>query len=285
MPATRTSSRQQLLRNSSEVNPASSPELVARTTSASATKRKRGHAAKPKPVMLGEVIEISSDDEPTPPLNPVLVELRRQVRKLKEENARYKADLAKSDSELLSAREEILGLKALPTHGKGKLVLDISQLEDNVNCEICTLRMWSPFILPECGHTFCQSCLQDWFDTTLAQFMTAHPHYDVNDPVPNNLRQWQAMMHSPHVVQNPHTAAYITQMLRQTPQPDYTCPTCREAVKNRPVEDFTLKALVRTVATATGDASPRKPEKPGRVAKASISRESGPWDIFFPRAT
>ncbi|KAG5646823.1 hypothetical protein DXG03_002200 [Asterophora parasitica] len=283
MPEPRASTRQQLLGNSSEVIVASSSQPVSARPSTS-TKRKREQGAKPKSVVLGEVIEISSDeDEPAPPPNSALVDLRRQIRKLKEENTQCKADLAKTKGELRDVREEIVALKAKPTNGKGKL--DISQLEDNVNCEICTARMWSPFILPECGHTFCQSCLTDWFNTILAQFMTAHPHYNVNDPARNYLQQWQAMMLNGNVVHpNARAAAEYAQLMRRAPKPEYTCPTCREPVNNSPVEDYTLKALVRTVATAAGDVSPRKPEKPGRGKTKAPAREKGPWDAFFPRA-
>lgn len=82
---------------------------------------------------------------------------------------------------------------------------------------------------------------------------------------------------------NPQAAAYFTHL---RPQPQYTCPTCREAVKNRPVEDFALKALVRTVAAAVGENSPRKQlaEIPGRGTTRAPPVKSDPWDIFFPRA-
>ncbi|GLB37303.1 putative RING-type zinc-finger [Lyophyllum shimeji] len=282
MPVTRTASRQQYLQDETERDLGSPREPAART---SATKRKRDAAAKAKPVALGEVIEISSDDEPPPQTNAALADLRRQLRKLKEENIRCKEDLSKSQRELLSARAEIVELRGSSAPGKGKGVLDISQLEDSVNCEVCTLRMWFPYILPECGHTFCQSCLQDWFSSTLAQFMNTHPHYDLNDPAPY-LRQFQAMMHNRHILHNPHTAAYFAQFQQQTPQPQYTCPTCREPVKNRPVEDFTLKAIVRTVADATGEESPRKQGNSGRgKATAPVSRKDDLWAGYFPRAT
>ncbi|TFY75209.1 hypothetical protein EWM64_g8803 [Hericium alpestre] len=60
-----------------------------------------------------------------------------------------------------------------------------TELLDNVStCEICQDRMWKPATLTDCGHTFCQHCLTDWFSTTLAQHMTAHPLYNPNTAPP-----------------------------------------------------------------------------------------------------
>jgi hypothetical protein len=152
---------------------------------------------------------------------------------------------------------------------------------------VCTGRLWSPHMLvrcsifslsltrgcnrlPDCGHIFCQTCLQDWFNTTLTHFLATHPHYDVNNP----MRHLQAF---PHALQ---AAAY-----QQAPQ--YTCPTCRATVQNRPVEVFALKALVRTVATAAGESSPAKPPAVMnlRAGKSRVHgvQTIGPWDGFFPR--
>jgi hypothetical protein len=128
--------------------------------------------------------------------------------------------------------------------------------------------------LPDCGHVFCQTCLQDWFNTTLAHFSATHPHYDANNPV----LHLQAF---PRALQ---AAAY-----QQAPQ--YTCPTCRAIVQNRPVEVFALKALVRTVATAVGESSPAKPPAVPNLRAGknrvqgvqAVVQAVGPWDRFFPR--
>ncbi|KAJ7739843.1 hypothetical protein B0H16DRAFT_1729224 [Mycena metata] len=34
---------------------------------------------------------------------------------------------------------------------------------ESTQCPICYLPMFVPDTLPECGHTFCQSCLVGWF--------------------------------------------------------------------------------------------------------------------------
>ncbi|TFK44502.1 hypothetical protein BDQ12DRAFT_730555 [Crucibulum laeve] len=255
-------------------------------------KRKDNVASRPKSkpksaIPLGDVIEISSDDDDAAPSQAsIIADLRRQLKKTKEENTRHKHAYEKAHRELTDTREENRVLQTSRRHEKGKLV-DTTQLEDNINCEICTARMWSPHLLPDCGHAFCQSCLRDWFSTIQAQFMASNPHYDGNQPSPHSAHI-QMLLSNPHTFHRPQIAQQIAQLLTayQPPRPDYSCPTCREPVKTRPVEDFALKALVRTIASAAGENSPTK------TSAASVSRRgngrgpigtSGPWDGFFPR--
>jgi hypothetical protein len=57
----------------------------------------------------------------------------------------------------------------------------------------------------------------------------------------------------------------------------YTCPTCREVVRNKPVEVFALKSVVGTVSNAMGETSPKK-----KSVKGKKMASAGPWDGFFP---
>ena len=171
-------------------------------------------------------------------------------------------------------------------------------MTDFLDCEICTSRMWAPYSyafqrdlsnhssylscsLPGCGHVFCQSCLQDWFSTTLAQFMNANPHYNVNQAqnIPHVQTILQTLMHNPHAATHPQMAGLLANLL--PPSPEYTCPTCREPVRTRPTETFALKAIVRAITAATGENSPKKAIAEIRKGKAT-SVAAGPWDGFFP---
>jgi hypothetical protein len=67
----------------------------------------------------------------------------------------------------------------------------------------------------------------------------------------------------------------------QPQRPLYTCPRCREAVRNKPVEDFTLKALVQAVAEAEGESSPKKQLGNGGKGKGPAENREEPWDRFF----
>ena len=98
--------------------------------------------------------------------------------------------------------------------------------------------------------------------------MNAHPNYDVNQPFPFG---FQELLQNPQLVR-----AHGNQLAALLPpQPTYTCPTCRKEVKHKPVEDFSLKSVVRTVAQVVGETSPQKPQGQRRPT-------DGPWDGFFP---
>ena len=135
-----------------------------------------------------------------------------------------------------------------------------------------------PHSLPECGHTFCQPCLEGWFNTTLVQHMAVHPNYSPNTPNP----MFNGLPIQDLMAQNAQIRLYLQQMFPHyqppVPAPQYTCPTCREPVKNRPVEDYALKSLVRTISGAAGEHSPKK--SIGRQ-RLRVGRRTGTWDAFF----
>ncbi|KAJ7481614.1 hypothetical protein FB451DRAFT_132580 [Mycena latifolia] len=178
----------------------------------------------------GEIIEISSDEDEEPVVARSAVatsKLQERIRVLEKENARIKKE-----------NEEIR-----------KQQMKAADLEDSVTCEVCAAKMWSPFILPDCGHTFCQQDLEDWFSTALKQHRNVYPHYNVNAPAVN-----------------------VYGLMQTLPLPPYSCPKCREKVRSKPIQNFALKGLVRVVADKVGENSPKK----------SVGSSANVWSRFFP---
>lgn len=114
--------------------------------------------------------------------------------------------------------------------------------------------------------------------------MTACPNYNPNAPLPHIPLYIRTQLESDHP--DPALAPIVEQYRLQL-GPPYTCPTCRKAVRNKPMEDYKLKALVHTLAEAAGETSPRKPvhgpgTSNGRAKGKTVMAKNGPWDGFFP---
>ncbi|KAH8828127.1 hypothetical protein DL96DRAFT_1149114 [Flagelloscypha sp. PMI_526] len=216
--------------------------------------------------VCAEVLEISSDDEQPRPVSKHVVD---QLSKLQHDYAKLQKDHEKEVTDLKAQ----LRLRQASSSSK----LDPQDLEDHVCCEICTAKMWVPYML-DCGHAFCGQCLTDWFQTSLNNHHARYPTNPALVPMLNLLR-----------TANPEQQHNIRRQFGHLLPPDveYTCPTCRNKVHRKPIEAFALKALVRKVASAQGEESPRKEAAPiagrsrKRGARAPPAR-SDPFSQFFP---
>lgn len=84
-------------------------------------------------------------------------------------------------------------------------------------------------------------------------------------------------------MQMPYGMEHYMHLFANTmPQPKYTCPSCREELRNPPIEAFNVKSIVRAVASVEGESSPRKEtgSSSRRKGKAPAVRED-PWSGFF----
>ncbi|KAF8499575.1 hypothetical protein F5888DRAFT_1683395 [Russula emetica] len=200
---------------------------------------KRGSRKPRRSRAEGEILEIS-DETPVKAEEPELESLRRRYHELEQER-----DILRNDNKHLSA-----AMNQLKVNTKQN-TLSISALDDAICCDVCTHTMWSPYLLSNCGHTFCQGCLTDWFNTTLAH----HHQIGARGVAP------------------------------------YTCPSCRLPARTPPVQNFSLKRIVRLAAESRGESSPRRPQAPlpppmpPMRGRGGARRDSppGPFDIFFWR--
>lgn len=128
-----------------------------------------------------------------------------------------------------------------------------------------------------CGHTFCQGCIQDWFSTCLVKHLEVYPNYDAQRLLRPELRAFLARPDLPPHARRKAECESIM-MLLGTPQPEYSCPTCRVVIRTKPAENFVVKHVVRTIAGVQGEPYPTAapaPRMPGMPTE-------GPFDAFFP---
>ncbi|KII92026.1 hypothetical protein PLICRDRAFT_172182 [Plicaturopsis crispa FD-325 SS-3] len=282
------------------------PAKKARTTPRnSPSKRQRGktraHATPTPFVATTDVVEISddSDSERRTRKAPAsgsggdaetIAKLQQRLKTLQEDNSRILRDhkvLQKDMKEIGKAyamsAAEVQKMKKQPCP-PGKIQFDASEIEEAITCEICSLKLWTPSSLA-CGHTFCQKCLTDWFSTTLTKFMADHPHYNPNNPggrpaVPANLLQAIHRLHEYPPHQQQMLLDQYAQYQHVPGAPAYTCPTCRVEVKARPLELYTLKALVHTLAAGMGESAPQEAARPA-ARRGAPPPPVDPWEGFF----
>ncbi len=126
--------------------------------------------------------------------------------------------------------------------------------------------------LPDCGHSFCQDCVRNWFATEDQNYRAQHPEYRRYQPIPIPDPVRLAMVKA--YIEREHLTSLTNYIINTSGGPVFSCPGCRGVVRSRPVLVYVMKSVVRTVAAAQGESSPRK--------DAGSSGGDDPWDPFFP---
>ncbi|KAK0464866.1 hypothetical protein IW261DRAFT_1575102 [Armillaria novae-zelandiae] len=155
-----------------------------------------------------------------------------------------------------------------------KLKVTLDSIEEDTQCEICNLPLWYPYILPDCGHLFCERCIHNWVDTIMkvhrgqsnTQFFWSRPI-----TIPPEVTRGMA-----HPLIEYRTVLSLFDKVRKAVEgPTFSCPQCRKEVKNRPVQVYAMKSITEKMASTHGENMPPNPVPlfAGRYCH---------WDEFFP---
>lgn len=178
--------------------------------------------------------------------------MRHELEILKREKSQSKKTIIKQSKVIDELRKELSGLKKAESdkakeveimRKQAKKVDDVvANFEATLTCPICTDVLTKPHGLSPCGHVLCQSCLQEWFRSAPVD---DDDMYDDEDP--------------PSLIYRKKT-----------------CPSCRAAIRSRPIPLFLVKAIVADVEKAKAPANaPRHPSPPRED-------DSDPWSDIFP---
>lgn len=153
--------------------------------------------------------------------------------------------------------------------------IHLAQHHQALTCQICLDLMHKPFALTPCGHITCYNCLIRWFTA----FQNPNAAADDNaNPLPENVDEVQLIINS--------TEAKRGKYLRRRK----TCPVCRAAVLQRPVEMWGIKSMVVTFINSKlvdlpVPIAPPKSTTPGG-ANNNDDANNDPWRyIFHPTNT
>ncbi|KAG1745539.1 uncharacterized protein EDB91DRAFT_153173 [Suillus paluster] len=289
-----------------EVIVLSSDDENTRPSKAGASSRSKRKPSK-KLVSTSEVLEISSSSSDEGPVLPKVKAngsessaSQREIAKLKHTNEhlerqladhRLKLDhsrkqlkeqsqeLAEKYQEIDAGRREIeLQQQKLSTL-QSKGTIDATKLEDMVSCDICAHLMYSPYLLLDCGHSYCERCLKSWFDETLTKYIRAHPTYIMDrDPVPPNFPHFLQTL-APYISLQLRTQLHATFNNFRQQQPEYTCPGCRKEVTGKPVVNYAIKDIVSVVGSVLGQPDTQREWS----STSGRGQQMGPFDGFFSR--
>ncbi|KAK0462187.1 hypothetical protein IW261DRAFT_1428170 [Armillaria novae-zelandiae] len=90
--------------------------------------------------------------------------------------AKEEADqlVAKYERENKECKDQLQELKAT-----------FNSMEQDAECEICKLPLWYLYLLPDCGHIFCEKCVHDWLEAVMKKHREqTNPGFLWSRPIP-----------------------------------------------------------------------------------------------------
>ncbi|KAK0502186.1 hypothetical protein EDD18DRAFT_1346760 [Armillaria luteobubalina] len=147
-----------------------------------------------------------------------------------------------------------------------KLTRTLASLQDDVVCVLCKETLWYLYLLPNCGHLYCEACIQKWLENILKQHQQqAVPLFFWSQPVEIPTEVTTAMMH-PYIAY-PLVITLFEQIRTAMDGLNFTCPQCGKVLRNHPVAVNAMMNIVEKVTSTHGvvsDAS-RAPVSVGSI--------------------
>ncbi|KAK0220723.1 hypothetical protein IW262DRAFT_1462086 [Armillaria fumosa] len=156
-----------------------------------------------------------------------------------------------------------------------------ASLEEDIVCEICSLTMWVPFVLPDCGHTICETCIQSWLGRILDQHChDSDPPFLWTQPVeiPEVATMTMMQVRLEYMVM----LAVFEEIRKAMNEPCFNCLICCQAVKSRPVQAYTMKSIVQKVASVCSANDSAEGAHPPLADMHALAERVIIWDTLFP---
>lgn len=150
----------------------------------------------------------------------------------------------------------------------------------SITCQICLLLMHRPFSLAPCGHTSCHACLINWFSSPASNQNQAPALVDPPPPQAPGPADPAPPDGGP-----PPPPANLPPILVPAPlvaRRKKTCPHCRAAIRERPIELWAIKDMVNAVIQS-GLADPESiPLELREGAPPAEPSSTDLWKDIFP---
>ncbi|KAI6137597.1 hypothetical protein BKA82DRAFT_19240 [Pisolithus tinctorius] len=177
----------------------------------------------------------SSAAEASSPVGDVFVQQVTRITALLEDDMKQsRLETIKMKAAVRRAQKAQAEAEAAKAHLRESLEQFNAVKSEITKCGVCMDTMNRPFVLVECGHSYCYGCLRLHFHTCLRNQVKWRD-------VPEHLREPSTADQLHELIENEHIYS-----------PLYYCPSCKGTVRCRPIEVYIFKELIEAVHSVAG---------------------------------